>query len=344
MRLLTIPVIGIPLVGTVLLNTLSLDNDKYHNARLVEVYFYAPTPTSGNNEQKTEKIKVWIEDLGNTSRFQFYKSNNGQSKWVNFSEAGQDHKKYLLLAQISKYFFLNQHYLNIAKALYLIKDENKDTTVTCPDTCKTKLDCCPLKDCASLPNDHRQFFYHLNNLNSASNGAYLSPVQAHISLGDLKFEDLTNKSNQDNKSISGSLVYGHVDYWYKPKEGVDWKIEEDKKKFYKLTSSSSSDASASSGKKYFANYPTTFTMKLENGQLKKGEKENDLLKAYDKLNEKKNLDKLLGDKKTLKTCCCSDDPKPDSLECLLGSNFVKLESSLDTIQKWVKDKKPCQTT
>ncbi|AEG73093.1 hypothetical protein MHF_0829 [Mycoplasma haemofelis Ohio2] len=274
----------------------TIDWDSKNHARWVEVYF------QDSSSSQEERIRVWIEDLGNLSKYSYFKKDNngGNGKWTSYRyllTSDPDSKKYSLLASVAKEFLLNQHKLNVLKGVFL--SNNNSITLTssssCPQGCAGRNDC----NQSTLKSGHESFFKELRNLESAWTGNYLSPVTAYIKLKDLQFSSLNTK--QENKEIYGSVVYGKVDYDYK----------------------------AASNDKYFANYPSKFSLTIDNdGKLKKGTNGNDLLMVSEKL---KNWKTMHSKNQTIsKQCCCNSID--NSFECLLASNFVKQESSLDTIK------------
>ncbi|AEG73069.1 hypothetical protein MHF_0805 [Mycoplasma haemofelis Ohio2] len=283
---------GLPAVLLTTSTTIDWDNSKH--ARWVEVYF-----EDKEGADKAERIRVWIEDLGDLSKYSYFKKSD--NKWASYRYlriSDADSKKYSLLASIAKEFLINQHKLNVLKGISIAdkKDNVASTSSSCTNGCKGN---CTQE---TLEPGHRKFFKELRNLDSAWTGNYWSPVTAYIKLQDSQFSDLSSK--QDNKSMYGSMVYGAVDYNYKAKPE----------------------------KKYFANYPSKFSFSTdESGKIKKGTHGNDILEVSSKLKKWKTM--YSRQSVAFKQCCCSSTD--NSFECLLGSNFVREESDLGTIKTGV---------
>ncbi|AEW45423.1 hypothetical protein MHC_02805 [Mycoplasma haemocanis str. Illinois] len=284
---------GIPAVLLTTSTTIDWDNSKH--ARWVEVYF-----EDSQGAGQAERIRVWIEDLGDLSKYSYFKKTD--NKWASYRYlrvSDADSKKYSILASIAKEFLLNQHKLNVLKGISISgKQEVATSSSSCGNGCGGKNNCTQ----ETLESGHRQFFKELRNLDSAWTGNYWSPVTAYIKLQDLQFSQITSK--QDNKSMYGSMVYGSVDYDYKAKPD----------------------------KQYFANYPSKFSFSVEEGGLiKKGSHGNDILEVSSKLKKWKTM--YSRQSSSFRQCCCSNSD--NSFECLLGSNFVRKESDLGKIKTGV---------
>nr|WP_014272511.1 hypothetical protein [Mycoplasma haemocanis] len=274
----------------IFLTTTTIDWDSKNHARWVEVYF------QDKKSSPEERIRVWIEDLSNLSKYSYFKD----GKWTSYRyllTSDSDSKKYSLLANIAREFLLNQHKLNVLKGIFI--SNNNDTTLSsCPNGCAGRSNCNP----GTMESGHKSFFRELRNLESAWTGNYLSPVTAYINLEDLQFSSLNTQ--QENKEMYGSVVYGKVNYDYK----------------------------ATSNDKYFANYPSKFSLTIDkDGKLKKGTNGNDLMMVSEKLKNWKTMHSK--NQVISKQCCCNNTD--NSFDCLLASNFVKEESQLHTIKSSV---------
>ncbi|OAL10056.1 hypothetical protein A6V39_04025 [Candidatus Mycoplasma haematobovis] len=285
--------------------------------KLVEVWFYGKDSQDSN----ATRIKVWIENLSDTSKVQYF----NRSEWKPIG----NNKKYKYLSELARYYLLTQHKINVLSSIRWLNKEKTDipeikctqcTTDKCP--LKTELGCF-LKCCQEqidcnnkeeIIKDQKSFATYLTNLYSAWNYAYLQPVQAHIYLGNDVDLNKDENSEPTPTKLVGTTVYGFTDYSYKEKVDPDLSAYKDLIK----------DSSINLGnKKYFVNYPVSFSLGKENNE------KNNLKKIFKEAEKTISLKK---DAHTHQTGEC------DSLECLISKNYVK---SLTTLEQPFKDITNC---
>ncbi|AEG73070.1 hypothetical protein MHF_0806 [Mycoplasma haemofelis Ohio2] len=303
-----LPVSGVTLLSSSSALTLSSEYPDYTKA--LEVHFYAK-----DNSNKQERIKVWVEDLGSLSRVQYY--DTASNSWKKLSrERGEKFKKYAFLSSLASYYIQIQHWINIVRHLEWLG--KKDTSHISSRCCKQGSTCNSGDDIKT----QKRFSLYLTNLASSRGDIYFSPVQVHIKLSDTEdFEKLL--TDQSEKSLSGSMAYGFVDYYYKP---LDSGLEKD---FYKDIKSHEIDHE--NKRYYYANYPQSFKFKHDKIKLIEGGKTN-LLNIHKELKNKKNL---------LKTYTGSSSGSCDDISCIISQNYIQKQESLDSIQSSIKSSKTC---
>lgn len=313
-----IPIGGIPFLLTSVTSNKLNQTAPYWN-RLVEVWFY------GKDASKPERIKVWIEDLSKVSKAEYLDNSNSTEKWKLIN----DNKKYSFLAELARYYLLTQHRINvIASNDWLNKEAKNIKEVKCDDCkseeCATKNEFeCFLKNCKerkevienkeTVTQDQQSFAVYLTNLYSNWNNAYFQPLQAHIYLGD--DIDLKQDNEPKPKTITGTTVYGFTDYSYKEVERPSFDEYKDLIKTNK---------EKLQNRKYFANYPQTFSWGDESNN-----KDINLKKIYEDLDKNKETKREAHD---------NHEGECKGLKCLIAKNYVK---SLTTLEHPFKDIVKC---
>ncbi|AEW45425.1 hypothetical protein MHC_02815 [Mycoplasma haemocanis str. Illinois] len=305
----------LPVSGTILLSgttALTLSSEYPNYTKSLEVYFYT---------KKQERIKVWIEDLENLSKVQYYDSNSSSWKKL-FREQGDKYKRYSFLFSIASYYIQIQHWINIVKHLEWLGNKGNNFTTTNSLCCNKQGSSCSSDDIK----DQKRFSLYLTNLSSSRGDVYFSPVQVHIKLSDTEdFEKILDEEGE--KSLSGSMVYGFVDYYYKP---LDSDLGKD---FYKDINSHEIDHE--NKKYYYANYPQLFKFKHDKVKLVEGSATN-LFNIHKELKNKKNL--LNKYRVAASSSSCND------ISCIINKNFVQKSESLDSIRDSVKNSSSCNSS
>ncbi|WP_216082952.1 hypothetical protein [Candidatus Mycoplasma haematohominis] len=353
-------------------------SNSYPYLQYIEVYFY---DKDGNNN---EKIQLAIDDLSQSHKVKFWektstptKASTSSSKeeketWKPFDKSNTKHNA---LYEIAKKFLLVQHGLNVIRSLSWdaskFNSNFSSTTCTKPQTCSSSCICCysdnqsTNQDCCCTQNNcqfetlkqtQTNFSYLIKNIYSAQKNIYLSPVQAHIKLEDNTFTELENNTTSTNaeyKSFTGTLIYGFIDYSYKP---VEYK-EEITQLIKESSGTSATNNNDLNKKQYFANIPNKFkfTYKKQSNSPKEDSNEpedhiNKILKTIEKKQVRIEKTKWLKENqdKPLKNCCLCDTStttdKDNFLNCLIKRNYVFAEekdNGLEQIASKIKDSKTC---
>ncbi|CBY92760.1 hypothetical protein HF1_07520 [Mycoplasma haemofelis str. Langford 1] len=328
-----IPVSGVALLSSSTALALSSDYPDYTKA--LEVYFY------GKDGNKQERIKIWIEDLGNLSKAKYHDSQSNTWKKISW-ERGDKFKKYSFLSALASYYIQVQHWINIIRHLEWLKKDSPDSAQVTSHCCKQGtsctceagkcpvgcIGCCPSTSCdhSTIIKNQKQFSLYLTNLASFKGNVYFNPIQVHIKLPDTDSFDGFPSDNSSEKELIGSMTYGFVDYYYKPlNSGFE-------NAFYKSIKPEHGNEANDSKNYYFANYPQSFKFKYDKGKIEEGSSTN-LVNIHKELKNKKNLLKGYTNASTSGTC--------NDISCIIKRNYIQKEEQLSTIQTNLKNSQTC---
>lgn len=341
----------------------------------IQIYFY---DTENNNTEKTIRMPLSLPFNFSEVEIPKTGNDNSWEKLEDSGEYKEEKKKNMwkTLFDIASQYVNVQHKLNIIKDGDGIKEINnhplktlcqnnkcccKDSQSSC--SCE-KGKCCELCLCCWAKNptntgecccknnsddcyqdlikSHNTFQYLRPNLNSYWTNSYLQPLQAHIKLN-AKFTDLeqnnSTTSTETTQSFFGSLTYGFVDYWSKPKKYSE-SIPSDNNKYSTLDIGQDY---------YFTNVPHkfSFTYKTSTANGKStstsSNKDNiaEVLKAIENPEQIKKF-KNNHDSQNPSVCCSNKNDTNETVKCLLSRNYVYLEKSkIDGIKDKIKGLKEC---
>lgn len=305
---------GIPAVGGTLLATLtsslSLPNE-YPYSKHLDVYFY---DTENNNENKGTIIRLWLENIEKNVKYSENTETNNFKPLINSTD-----QKFQILAKLAKEYVQTQHYLNLIKAFQWNRKQKGENELTIPEcikkcscenkeSCSSTCICCYSKKCeddcckkeqtcdlTELQKTQKAFYFHLTNGNSSKDNVYLTPVQAHIKLLNQKISELKQEnSNSEEKLFVGTLVYGFLDYKYKPTNFTNTN----------LINTVFKENNSIQTQKYYANIPNTISYTSKNSQT------NNISSFWQELQDTNKITNLINkDNSECKDCCNNECEK-----------------------------------
>ncbi|AEW45450.2 hypothetical protein MHC_02940 [Mycoplasma haemocanis str. Illinois] len=321
------PISGIALLSSSIALTLSADYPDYTKA--LEIYFYSKDSKDSN---KQERIKIWIEDLGNLSKVKYYDSQSNSWKKITW-ERGDKYKKYAFLSSLASYYIQVQHWINIIRHLeWLGKNSPASVTNYCCNQGTSGAGCCSTSPCNSqdIIKNQKRFSLYLTNLTSFKGNIYFNPIQVHIKLTDISNFDNFPSDDSSEKELIGSMTYGFVDYYYKPlNSGFE-------NTFYKSINTDYEKEANDNKNYYFANYPQSFKFKYNKEKMEEGSSTN-LLNIHKELKNKKNLLRGYTNSGASTGTC-------NNISCIIQRNYIQKEEQLSTIQEKVKNSQSCNSS